>query len=70
MNQLETNIRDAITSLKRDGITAMSLANLKQVTPTRGLTISVAEYHMNFDQLASRVAKRLRFQIIRKKGEV
>ena len=65
MSQLESNIRDAITDAKRDGITSMSLANLKQVTPTRGLTISVAEYHNTFDEVASQVAKRMRFRIIR-----
>ncbi len=64
MNQLEKNISNAITSLKRDGITAMSLANLKQVTPTRKLKISVAEYHRTFGELARKVAKRLRFRII------
>ena len=65
MNQLETNIRDAIKSAKRDGITSMSLANLKQVTPTRGLKISVSEYHLTFDEVASQVAKSLRFSIIK-----
>lgn len=65
MSQLESNIRDAITDAKRDGITSMSLANLKQVTPTRGLTISVAEYHMTFDEVAVQVSKRMRFRIIR-----
>lgn len=65
MNQLESNIRDAITAAKRDGITSMSLANLKQVTPTRGLRISVSEYHLTFDEVASRVAKGLRFLIIK-----
>lgn len=65
MNQLESNIRDAITDAKRDGITSMSLANLKQVTPTRGLTISLAEYHMTFDEVAVQVSKRMRFRIIR-----
>jgi hypothetical protein len=65
MNQLETNIRDAIKAAKRDGITSMSLANLKQITPTRGLTISVAEYHLTFDEVAGQVANSLRFPIIR-----
>lgn len=65
MNQLESDIRDAITAAKRDGITSMSLANLKQVTPTRGLRISVSEYHLTFDEVAIQVANRLRFPIIK-----
>jgi len=69
MNQLEKNIADAIKAAKRDGIVGMSMRNLKQVTPTRGLTISVAEYHATFDEVASQVSKRLRFPII-KGGEV
>jgi hypothetical protein len=65
MNQLEKNITDAIKTAKRDGMTAISIANLKQVTSTRGLKISVAEYHNTFDEVAKQVAKRLRFPIIK-----
>ena len=65
MNQLETNIIQAIKSARRDGVTAMSLANLKQVTSTNGLTISVAEYHNSFNEVADKVATRLKFKLIK-----
>jgi len=65
MNQLEKNITDAIKTAKRDGVVGMSIQNLKQVTSTRGLRMSVSEYRNTFDEVAKRVAKRLRFPIIK-----
>ena len=65
MNQLEKNITDAIKTAKRDGVVGMSMQNLKQVTRTSSLKISVSEYHNTFDEVASQVAKRMRFRIIR-----
>lgn len=58
-NLIETAIRNA----RRDGITGMSLANLKQITPTTGLTCPPAEYHRVFPEIAANVAYRLRFTI-------
>ena len=65
MNQLEKNIADAIKTAKRNGVVGMSMQNLKQVTRTSGLKISVSEYHNTFDEVAKQVAKRLRFPIIK-----
>ena len=65
MSELEKNITDAIKTAKRDGIVGMSMQNLKQVTRTSGLKISVSEYHLTFDEVAMQVARRLRFRIIR-----
>jgi|TARA_R100000479_G_scaffold174589_2_gene123172 hypothetical protein len=64
MNQLEKNITDAIKTAKRDGVVGMSMQNLKQVTRTSGLKISVYEYHRTFEEVAKQVAKRIRFSII------
>lgn len=64
MDQLKRNIGKAITKARKSGITGMSLANLKQVTPTDGLTISVEEYHSSFDALALKVAASRRFRIL------
>ena len=67
MSKLERNIRKAITKARKSGITGMSLANLKQVTPTDGLVeagITPAEYHRTFDSLALRAAASRRFTII------
>jgi hypothetical protein len=37
--QMSRNLRDAIRDARRDGITGMSLANLSQVVPTRGINV-------------------------------
>lgn len=64
MNQLERNIGKAITQARKDGVRAMSLANLKQITSTEDLQISVEEYNAGFDQAAQRVAASRRFTIL------
>jgi len=56
-------IKKTIRKARRDGITGMSLANLKQITPTTGLTCPPAEYHRAFPEIATNVASRLRFTI-------
>lgn len=62
--RLSENIAKAIRAAKRDGTVAMSLANLKQVTPTLGLNCTPSEYHQLFPEVADAVAKRLNFTII------
>jgi len=42
---LTRNARQAITGMQRKGTIGCSETNLKQVTPTTGLTCSVPEYH-------------------------
>lgn len=68
MNQSIELLTQAITTtikaVKRDGATAMSIGNLKQMTPTRGLTCSPAEYHRMFPEIAVSVARKLRFPLI------
>ena len=54
---LSANIRQSVKRAKQRGITGMSLANLKQVTPTKGLTCEVGMYHTIFPEVARKVAK-------------
>lgn len=54
---IRSNIRDAITKAKRNGITGMSCLNLKMVTNTRGVHCSVQDFHAWFDLIAEQVAK-------------
>lgn len=61
---LSHNIGKAIKDLKKDGIRSMSMENLKQVTPTTGLTCLPGEYHRLFPEVAATVARRLRFPIL------
>ncbi len=55
---LSENIRATIKRARAQGDTGMSLACLKQNTPTRGLTCHPAEYHAVFPAIARRVAAR------------
>lgn len=61
---LSQNISATIRRIKRDGVTSMSFSNLKQITPTTGLTCPPAEYHRLFPQIAVSVASRLHFPLI------
>ena len=61
--QIRKNIGDYIKFAKKDGVIGMSVANLKQVTTTKGVTIPVGEYHREFERLAAEVAKKLKFQV-------
>ena len=62
--QLALNIGAAISKCKRDGTTAMGMANLKQITPTNRLTMTTAYFHSQFERIAKAVAKRRRFPIL------
>ena len=39
-----------IRSLRKTGVTGMSSANLKQITPTKGLRCTPAQYHAAWDE--------------------
>jgi hypothetical protein len=60
---LEANIREAIRKAKRSGTTGMSYANLKQITPTDGLTCHPAAYHREFPRVAQYVAMKMKFEL-------
>jgi hypothetical protein len=55
VDAIENEIRRVKTELKRDGVTAISKPNIKQLIRTPGLTISVGAYHRAFDEAFSRV---------------
>ena len=54
---LVVSIRKAVKAAKADGTVGMSLANLKQITPTRGLTCHPAIYHQAFEMAAKLAAR-------------
>lgn len=62
---LEAHITNAINLARHDGITGMSLSNLKQITPTRGMQTSPAMivFDALFESAAKSVAARLNFPI-------
>ena len=64
MSRLETYIMTTIAELKADGITAMSIGNLKQLTPTRGLIIHRAIYNKRFPEIATKIADCMGFKIL------
>jgi hypothetical protein len=39
-----------IRSLRKTGVTGMSSANLKQITPTKGLRCTPSQYHVAWDE--------------------
>ncbi len=63
MDPIEKNISDTIKALKKDQVTGMSVANLFQVTPTKGVMCPVPMYRPEFERLAYIVAKRLKFDL-------
>lgn len=64
-DRLRSHIGDAIMQMKKEQTVACSLGNLKQITSTRGLTCHLSQYHGEFDEIATSVAKTLRFRILR-----
>jgi hypothetical protein len=62
---LSSAITETIRKSKRLGTVGMSYLNLKQITPTRGLSCSVSDFHNSFDQIAADTAKSLRFNLYR-----
>lgn len=63
---IDNNVAKAIKQAKRDGITAMGLDNLRQIS-SRGLgpyNVCHNFWTYNFNMIAIDVAKRLRFPIL------
>lgn len=54
---LKKHIRETIREMKKKGTTGCSVENLKQCTPTNGLTCSVSAYHLLFPEIAKETAK-------------
>ncbi len=67
---LMRNIRKTIQRLRADQVHAMGMANLKQITPTTGLTCTPHEYHRLFPACARIVARGYKFKILKEKDEV
>jgi transcriptional regulator of nitric oxide reductase len=61
--QMATNVRKAITTMKRHGTTGASYECLRQNTSTTGLVCSVPEYHRAFREAAETLAKKMRFSV-------
>ena len=60
---LTANIRKTIRKARRHGTVGMSYGNLKQITPTTGLTCHPTEYHRLFPQVADIVAHDMEFNL-------
>lgn len=63
IDRLKTNTKAAIATMQDEGVSGCSLANLKQMTPTAGLTFTPAAFHIAFDAEAGPVAKACRFRL-------
>lgn len=63
MQTLERSLKRSIRRMMRSGTVGMSMASLKQVTSTRGLSCSVADYHRQFPRVAREVAAKLHFTL-------
>lgn len=61
---IQGNIRSTIAAAMADGTTGMGLNNLFQITPTTGVTCSVAEYRLLFGDAAAKVAKEMKFGLL------
>lgn len=64
-NSLMTSIGDAIMGMKRQGTTSCSMQNLRQVTRFGNLTCTVSELNEEFERVAKKVCRSMRFGIIR-----
>ena len=61
---LDKNIAEAIKGAMADGIVAMSIDNLKQITSTRGIVMHRMVYNRVFPEIAEIVAKDMNFTIL------
>lgn len=66
VKRLAYNIALAIRTARGSRVSAMSLANLRQVTPTAGLrgVITPAQFGVEFPRIARSVAAAMRFRIL------
>lgn len=60
---IKANITAKIKELKADGTVGMSLANLRQITPTKGVTCAIPMYPRLFETAARECAKELKFPV-------
>lgn len=60
---IRSNITAKIKELIADGTSSMSITNLRQITPTNGVTCAVPMYRSLFKQVAMDVAKKLKFDL-------
>ena len=60
---IRRNIRETIAAARAEGTTGMGLNNLFQVTPTTGVTCSVANYRLLFADAAVEISQKLKFPI-------
>jgi hypothetical protein len=60
---IRRNIRETIAAVMEEGTTGMGLNNLFQVTPTTGVTCSVANYRLLFADAAVEISQKLKFPI-------
>lgn len=60
---IHSNVTAKIKELIADGTISMSITNLRQITPTNGVTCAVPMYRSLFKQVAMDVAKTLKFDL-------
>ena len=60
---IRSNVTAKIKELIADGTSSMSITNLRQITPTNGVTCAVPMYRSLFKQVAMAVAKTLKFDL-------
>lgn len=60
---ITSNVTAKIKELIADGTIGMSINNLRQITPTNGVTCAVQMYRSLFKQVAMEVAKKLKFDL-------
>ena len=63
MDAIEKNITETIMQIQKDGTTGMALSNLRQITPTTGVTVPVHQYGEMFQTAALKIGKKLKFPI-------
>lgn len=61
---LDKKIAEAITKMREDGVTAMSVDNLKMVTSTNGIVMHRMVYNRVFPEIAEIVAKDMNFELL------
>jgi len=67
---IEKNVREQIRRLRKDGIVAMGMRNLFQVTPTPPQHLAMTDesniinYRPTFERVAAEVAAELKFPIL------
>ena len=60
---IRSNVTAKIRELMSAGTIGMSIANLRQITPTNGVTCAVPMYKSLFESVARECAKELKFDL-------